>query len=133
VAESLRFAKSGVLSTQRAKYGSKPNTLFCDSVPCLNVTMTNAESPSRFVERGGYDEDVNQDGELEWEGYFKPQYIHPPLHFIPLSDAIPQKIRDSLASSFGLIWASPSAAANQVRIAIEDLLTELRIPRSKRD
>ena len=79
-----------------------------------------------------YEDQSDDRTQLEWYSYFMPLHVYPPLNFIPLADTVPTEVRESLIASFSLVWASPPAAANQVRAAIENLLTVLRVPRAKR-
>ena len=82
---------------------------------------------------GGVDIDVifGPDGELEqtWADFFRPKYFEPPLAIVDLPKECPASVSDPLQESFRLFFCSPSAASNSVRIALEELLTELGIKR----
>lgn len=71
------------------------------------------------------------DEEFVWdiEQGLMPEYFIPPVPIIDIPQNCSQDIKDPINSSFRLFWASPSSAANQLRSAIENLLTHKRIPR----
>ena len=63
-----------------------------------------------------------------YEEYFKPQYFEPPLNILCIPSECPDSIRKPIIASFRLFFVSPAAAANHIRIAIEEILTDLKIP-----
>lgn len=83
--------------------------------------------------KGGVDIDmvIGEDGEPEqvWGDFFRPKYFEPPLQLIDLPDGCPVSVSEPLQESFRLFFSSPSAASNNVRIALEALLTELGVKR----
>ncbi len=82
---------------------------------------------------GGVDIDVvfGSDGEPEqtWADFFRPKYFEPPLAIIHLPEECPGSVTEPLEESFRLFFCSPASASNNVRIALEALLTELGIKR----
>jgi hypothetical protein len=82
---------------------------------------------------GGVDVDfiVNEDGEPEqtWGDFFRPKYFEPPLRIIDIPVECPDSVSSPLQESFRLFFSSPAAASNNVRIALEALLTELGVKR----
>lgn len=82
---------------------------------------------------GGMDLDVEfgADGDPEqvWAEFFRPRYFEPPLAIIEIPDACPATVGAPLEESFRLFFCSPSSASNSVRIALEELLSELGIKR----
>lgn len=79
----------------------------------------------------GIDFEMGDDGEPEqtWGDYFRPKYFEPPLHLIDLPGGCPKSVSEPLSESFRLFFSSPPAASNNVRIALEALLTELGVKR----
>lgn len=63
------------------------------------------------------------------DDFFLPKYFEPPLKLIHIPDNCPKSVSGPLNESCKLFFISPSAALNNVRIAIEELLTELKIRR----
>ena len=82
---------------------------------------------------GGVDIDVifGKEGEPEqsWEDFFRPKYFEPPLSIIDVPTECPASVSEPLQESFRLFFCSPRAASNNVRIALESLLTELGVKR----
>lgn len=82
---------------------------------------------------GGVDLDVifGKDGEPEqsWEDFFRPKFFEPPLSIIDIPHECPASVSEPLQESFRLFFCSHPAASNNVRIALEALLTELGVKR----
>jgi hypothetical protein len=98
--------------------------LQCNNDKCKEVTSV--------CGRGSYQQEMDEEGSDSWQPYFLPLYASPPMNFIPLPESTPLKVSDQLKASFTLLWSSPSAAANHIRIAVENLLDVLRVPRARR-
>lgn len=82
---------------------------------------------------GGVDWDVIYDENEElsqfYQDYFRPKHFEPPLRIIDVPADCPASVSEPLTESFRFLFASPSASANNIRISIENLLTELKIKR----
>ncbi|HQY57656.1 MAG: DUF4145 domain-containing protein [Nitrospira sp.] len=82
---------------------------------------------------GSVEEDnfVDEDGESHFDvrEYFRPKYFEPHLRLIEMPENCPPAVSALLDESFKLFFSSPSAASNSVRMAVEELLTELKVPR----
>ncbi len=65
----------------------------------------------------------------EYGDYFQPRYFYPPLQIFKIPDATPEEIKQAIETSFSLVFNNKSAAANQIRIALECLLTQLKVKR----
>ncbi len=77
------------------------------------------------------DVQMGDDGEPEqiWSDFFRPKYFEPPLRMIDLPEECPRSVSEPLHESFRLFFSSPAAASNNVRIALEALLTDLGVKR----
>lgn len=71
----------------------------------------------------------NGDHDREYVDYFKPIFFYPPLHLFNIPQKTPDDVKESAKSSFSLLFNNQSAAANQIRIALECLLTHMGIKR----
>jgi len=80
------------------------------------------------VDAGEY-EDQNGDWVQEPEDFFRPKFFEPHLVLLVIPTKCPESISAPLQESFRLFFASPGAASNHVRIAIEELLTDLKVRR----
>lgn len=59
----------------------------------------------------------------EYYTYYKPLFFYPNLNFIAIPKDTPDDIKKLLNKSFELFFTAPSAAANLVRVSIEEILT----------
>jgi Domain of unknown function (DUF4145) len=101
--------------------------LHCSSASCGEVVAcTGTGSVDWDV---GYDHEGQQ--EQVWSDYFRPKFFEPPLKIISIPESCPETVKSPLMESFRQLFSSPSASANGVRIALEHLLTDLKISRSK--
>jgi hypothetical protein len=60
--------------------------------------------------------------------YISPKYFNPPLEVIPVPDFLPDKIARCLKETFKFFWADNSSCANKIRIMVEAIMTEQKIP-----
>lgn len=60
----------------------------------------------------------------EYYTYYKPLFFYPNLNLITIPKDTPDDIKKLLNKSFELFFTAPSAAANLVRVSIEEILTE---------
>lgn len=64
-----------------------------------------------------------------WADRFTPKFFYPNLKMFKIPSKTPDGVVDELDQSFTLLFANPSSASNHVRIAVEDILTALRVKR----
>jgi len=63
------------------------------------------------------------------DDFFRPKYFEPSLELIALPEDCPGRVSKPLRESFRLFFCAPNAAANCVRIAVEELLSDLGVKR----
>lgn len=99
--------------------------LECQNDKCKEVITC---SGSGFVD---YEYYINEYGEQDryYERYFVPKYFYPPLHFFRIPDETPEDVINAILESFSLFFTNKSSSANQIRVALECLLTHLGIKR----
>lgn len=102
--------------------------LVCTSDQCKEVVSCSGAGSVDF----DLFEDENGEIKQEYEDTFRPKYFEPHLIFINIPEKCPKAIAEPLKESFRLFFASPSAASNNVRIALEELLTDLNVKRFNR-
>jgi hypothetical protein len=99
--------------------------LICSNDQCKEVVASGGT--------GSVDWDIQEDehGEPEqvYEDHFRPKFFQPHLKLFPFPDGCPGSVTKPLEDSFSLFFSAPHAASNSVRIALESLLTELKIRR----
>lgn len=73
-----------------------------------------------------FDIDVDEFGNQSqyWYSDYRPLFFHPNLKLINIPEDTPADIEKLLNQSFELFFTSPSAAANLIRISIEEILTD---------
>lgn len=102
--------------------------LVCSHNKCKEVVVNSGTGWT-----GSIDWDIVEDehGEPDqvYADLFLPKHFEPHLRLIRIPDDCPKTVTTPLNESFKLFFSSPSAAANNVRAAIEELLTELKIKR----
>ena len=99
--------------------------LICTNDRCQEVVA--CAGTGGVEERMYYD----QEGEtqVEYEEFFKPVFFHPHLLLVNIPEECPETVSTPLKESFRLFLCAPGAASNNVRIAIEELLTDLKVSR----
>lgn len=99
--------------------------LICSNDQCKEVVASSGT--------GSVDWDIQEDkhGEAEqvYEDHFRPKYFEPHLKLFQVPKGCPESVVKPLEDSFSLFFAAPQAASNSVRIALESLLTELKVKR----
>lgn len=67
----------------------------------------------------------------EYSPHFKAKSFYPPLKIIKIPEGTPEDVSGSLEQSFELYFTNAGACANQVRSAVEALLTAVKVKRFK--
>ncbi|MDN0081594.1 DUF4145 domain-containing protein [Crenobacter sp. SG2305] len=107
---------------------------------CSGVMQCNYEYCSEFVAfcgdaRGDDIEFEPDDGDYSFgRGYeyvdkINIKYISPSPNLIGLNDNYPEIVKELLKESFCLYWSSPSSCANKLRVIVEEVLNERKIPK----
>jgi hypothetical protein len=101
--------------------------LVCSNDKCKEIVASGGT--------GSVDWDVVEDekGNVDqvWEDHFRPKFFEPPLEIFSLPKDCPESVSQPIRNSFAVFFSEPHAASNNVRIAIEALLTELKVRRFK--
>lgn len=98
---------------------------------CRTCNEVIASSGVGFIDTIGYEVDDDGCHDAIYGDRFKPKYFEPALILLSIPDKCPESIQEPLKESFKLFFSSLSASANNARIAIEALLTELNVPKEK--
>ena len=82
---------------------------------------------------GDFETDYDEFGDIHqsWETFFRPKYFFPHLRMFSYPSDTPADVANELEESFKLLFCSPSSASNHLRIAVENLLTALKVKRFK--
>ncbi len=65
----------------------------------------------------------------DYDEYFTPKHFTPHLKMFSMPKDTPDEVKKEISSSFSLFFVDPASAANHIRIALEHLLTHLKIKR----
>jgi hypothetical protein len=78
-----------------------------------------------------FDVEYDEDGSPSqvWEDFFAPKHFAPHLKLFLCPSGTPDNVSEEIEKSFSLFFSDAPSAANHVRIALEDLLTYLKIKR----
>jgi len=101
--------------------------LTCTNSQCLETVMCVG---SGLVDEF-YDIDDYGYSTQEYCDYFKPKFFYPALSLFNIHNDVPKSVRDSLVDSFSMFFCNPPASMNHVRVALESLMTELKVKRYK--
>ncbi len=120
--ESKRERSSGRSDPAYAE-GTFTGFVTCSRPQCAEIVSVLGQWTREFDVR---EDDVQGDYYI----FYKVRYAYPPL---PLTAALPNRtpdgVRNRIRQAAEVVWADPGAAANRLRLAVEDLLTELKVPR----
>lgn len=65
----------------------------------------------------------------EYDTFYELKYCEPALRLMGVPDGTPDDVKGTIEAAAQVIWMSPSSAANRLRSAIEQMLTDLAIPK----
>jgi hypothetical protein len=75
------------------------------------------------------DFDATEDGRTQDFNFYLLRFALPALKIIVPPERTPESVTKAIDSAAVIIWADPSAAANRLRFAIDELLTANGVPR----
>ena len=99
--------------------------LVCLNEYCKEVITNSGEG---FVD---VDVEYDDNGHPEHKLYdfYRPKYFHPHLKLFSLPKNAPKDVVEEINQSFELIFCNPPSASNHIRIALENLLTHMKVKR----
>ncbi len=99
----------------------------------LECTNSNCKDVVSTTGSGGVDQDYihdeNGEVDVDYYDYFRPKFFHPHLKIFELPQQTPETVSTEIDTSFSLLFSDPPSSANHIRIALENVLTDLRIKR----
>lgn len=75
------------------------------------------------------DPDVEEDGRTSEHDFFRLRYATPALKILLPPAGAPEPVIKAIDSAAAVVWADANAAANRLRVAIDELLTAYGMPR----
>ena len=96
------------------------------------LVCTLASCQATVAVAGDYSVDLDFDevGNQDFQDFVRLRFAHPALPLIVPPERTPKPVADAIRTASSLVWADPSASANRLRVAVEDLLTAHRIPKT---
>ena len=79
----------------------------------------------------GYVLDADGQEVMDWIANYDPEYFSRPMIMIEIPGECPDAVKQKLLASFKLVFCDAAAAANQVRQAVEEILSCAGIPPRK--
>ena len=76
------------------------------------------------------DHDAGEDGRATEFEYFRLRFATPALSLVKPPPGTPPTVIAAIRSASSVLWAAPTAAANRLRVATEELLTAQRVRRT---
>lgn len=98
--------------------------LRCNNEQCQEIVASTGNGSADIEDF--YNKHGHQD--QRYVELFRPTFFEPPLAIIDIPEICSAEVAEPLQESFRLFFCSPASAANNVRIAVECLLTELKVP-----
>lgn len=95
--------------------------LVCDETACGETVVVAGDT----TVAEDFDEDFNAWGFIE---LLRPQYFFPAPPVIDIPKEVPRKVTDEIDKASQLFWADFSSCANRLRVSVELLLDNFKIP-----
>lgn len=101
--------------------------LKCSNNDCAEMvtnTGTGSVESDQFYDEHGIPQQ-------EWFDYFQAKYFQPCLRIFNIPEDAPYDVKTEIEQSFALFFCNSDSASNHVRIALENLLTHLKVKASE--
>jgi len=59
-----------------------------------------------------------------------PTFFNPPLHIFQINKDLPDNIREEIINSFNVYWLDISSCANKIRVVVELIMDDMKIPKT---
>jgi hypothetical protein len=102
--------------------------LSCSNESCGEVVAVSGYTTNSLDYYYGADGNT----ETELYTYFAPTGFNPAPAIIDIPPATPDEVKEVVHAAFGLYWLDKEACANKLRVAVELLLNDVKIPAVKR-
>ena len=136
--KTFSFEESGDITAEKIRHGGYFDydvytfrysvLLKCNNPNCQERVSSCGHG---YVRENDFDFLENEDGSpsISYSEVFIPEYFYPALNLFTVSEKCPETVTREIKGSFKLFFADPSAAANYVRKAVDEILTGKGIAR----
>jgi len=83
--------------------------------------------------KGGIGPDYDEDGNVVLQETFSPSFCSPMPNIIELPKKCSDEVREELQAAFSIFWLNTAACAGRIRVALECLMNDLKVPKRKKD
>lgn len=113
------------------RYRKHENWHPMDDGGVFSAILTCATCSENLAVSGTWTNDVGYDecGSESYHPTFAPLFVNPPLHVFQIPESCPKALKEAVISAFSIMWCDQNACVNQIRSAIELVLTHVGIPR----
>lgn len=140
----IRPVKNGFLSNEtfdsleaRDQLAWEPDWVLLKCAALLNCSNPDCRESITMIGTGTIEMIMSYDskGRTQYEAVeiFKPIYFDPPLFPFQLPSKCSNDIKEMIIDSFRLFLSDPDSAGNKIRVAVERILTNHKIQKSKRN
>ncbi|MCB4762245.1 MAG: DUF4145 domain-containing protein [Sulfurovum sp.] len=100
--------------------------LFCSNEECKEKVICSGSSSMEL-----YDRKRDSEGNVEdlYQTYYNPLFFYPAINIFNIPKGVPKEVEENIKVSFSLFFSNPPSAANYIRVALESLLTSLKVKR----
>jgi hypothetical protein len=95
----------------------------CKDLICVQGLVTHEN-------RGDYNH-IADDYIDNWTEVYEPLFFTPPLNLFEIKDKCPPEIKVEIRKSFSLFWNDLSSCVNKIRVVVEMLMDDQKIPTEK--
>ena len=131
LANSLQEGQTSESLEQQKQLASEPEWIdgrFSCLFECSHCSHIVAVAGTwRVEDQRHYDEIRGEVG--GYVEFYRPLFFTDSPHIIPLPETTPERVEVEIVKSFNLFWTDLEACGNRVRRAVEEVLTQQRIPR----
>jgi hypothetical protein len=101
--------------------------LKCSNASCNETVVITGIFHS--VENHEYDQ-VNNSVDMVINQMLTPTCFNPPLHIFHINKDLPANIRNEIINSFNVYWLDISSCANKIRVVVELIMDDMKIPKT---
>jgi len=76
---------------------------------------------------------TSNEGDWDWEDFFSPLFCYPMPEMIEFPNRCPKDVKTQLSAAFALFWSNEAACAGRIRVALEQLMNHIGVPKRKKN
>ena len=129
-ASGARHDRTRTVGGEHAPHRSgNPVDLFRTSHGLLRCAIPACREAVAIADDYGVDLDIKDDARTAEFDFFRLRFATPALKIILSPPATPEPVMKAIESAAAVVWVDANAAADRLRVAIDELLTAYGVPR----